>query len=94
MDDGDEWKYQCDGEPLTPEQVKRFAVTRDRLLVSSKVSDYPFETVVYETSPKGDYIKLGFANAWSATTQWVRTDSVNLISVLARPKPQEVGIGD
>ena len=85
--DNEGWKYACDGKPLTVAQAKRFAVTRDRLLVSCELSEYPFETVIYEASPNGDYVKMGTSNAWCSSATWYPTEKVNLITPLARPLP-------
>lgn len=82
---GEEWKYECTGDELTPLKAKNYCATRARILVALKGAEGISETRILETSPDGDFIKLGTQYGFMSGTAWFTTDNVRVLCVLSAP---------
>jgi hypothetical protein len=79
---GEEWKYACDGEPLSPYRAKQLATSKARILVHCTGQESVHETRILETSPDGDYVKLGTSFGFMAGSVWLPSEAVRVLCVL------------
>jgi len=86
---GEEWKYECEGNELTPAMAKRLVATKARVLIMCRGAEYPLEVKMMETSPDGDYTKVAQGGMFGMGSQWLSTITIRLLCQLPEQKRHE-----